>query len=101
MSRTMRVGLVGCGKVGQIHADALATLPGAELAAVCDADESRARAFADRSRALFGSWYEFFPRSEGARFDEATGKELLEAAHQVCPYSNATRGNIDVHLNLA
>ena len=24
-------------------------------------------------RALFGSWYEFFPRSEGARFDEAAG----------------------------
>jgi lipoyl-dependent peroxiredoxin len=23
---------------------------------------------------------------------------LLEAAHQVCPYSNATRGNIDVTL---
>jgi osmotically inducible protein OsmC len=29
------------------------------------------------------------------------GKELLEAAHQVCPYSNATRGNSDVQLNLA
>ncbi len=26
----------------------------------------------DRERALFGSWYEFFPRSEGARFDEET-----------------------------
>ena len=24
----------------------------------------------DRKLALFGSWYEFFPRSEGARFDE-------------------------------
>lgn len=28
---------------------------------------------ADRTRALFGSWYEFFPRSEGARVDEETG----------------------------
>jgi Ohr subfamily peroxiredoxin len=28
--------------------------------------------------------------------DEA--RALLEAAHQVCPYSNATRGNIDVKL---
>jgi starch synthase (maltosyl-transferring) len=27
--------------------------------------------FADRERALFGSWYEFFPRSEGAYVDEA------------------------------
>ncbi|WP_460477556.1 maltotransferase domain-containing protein [Brachybacterium huguangmaarense] len=26
-----------------------------------------------RSRALFGAWYEFFPRSEGARFDPAAG----------------------------
>jgi starch synthase (maltosyl-transferring) len=25
-----------------------------------------------RERALFGSWYEFFPRSEGARYDPAT-----------------------------
>ena len=31
---------------------------------------------------------------------EALGK-LVDAAHQVCPYSNATRGNIDVKLNLA
>ena len=30
-------------------------------------------AFADRPRALFGSWYEFFPRSEGATRDEQTG----------------------------
>jgi len=25
-------------------------------------------------------------------------QELVEKAHQVCPYSNATRGNIDVEL---
>ncbi|MBC7605227.1 MAG: organic hydroperoxide resistance protein [Ramlibacter sp.] len=25
---------------------------------------------------------------------------LLDAAHKVCPYSNATRGNIDVAINL-
>jgi osmotically inducible protein OsmC len=33
--------------------------------------------------------------------DEATARELLEGAHQMCPYSNATRGNIEVTLNLA
>ncbi len=27
--------------------------------------------------------------------------ELMQAAHQVCPYSNATRGNIEVSLTLA
>lgn len=30
--------------------------------------------------------------------DEATGRTLVEQAHQVCPYSNATRGNIPVEL---
>ncbi|MFS4095431.1 organic hydroperoxide resistance protein [Streptomyces sp. AF1A] len=30
--------------------------------------------------------------------DEATGRKLIESAHQVCPYSNATRGNIEVDL---
>ncbi len=29
--------------------------------------------FVDRRRALFGSWYEFFPRSEGAYVDPTTG----------------------------
>ena len=28
-------------------------------------------------------------------------QEFVEAAHQVCPYSNATRGNIDVALVVA
>ncbi|MDT5338249.1 MAG: lipoyl-dependent peroxiredoxin [Mycobacterium sp.] len=30
--------------------------------------------------------------------DHATAQALTEKAHQVCPYSNATRGNIDVTL---
>jgi Ohr subfamily peroxiredoxin len=28
-------------------------------------------------------------------------EKLVHAAHQVCPYSNATRGNIDVQLEVA
>ncbi|RTL32296.1 MAG: organic hydroperoxide resistance protein [Burkholderiales bacterium] len=34
----------------------------------------------------------------GMAHDEA--QALIDAAHQVCPYSNATRGNIDVTLKL-
>jgi lipoyl-dependent peroxiredoxin len=30
--------------------------------------------------------------------DAASAVELVRAAHEVCPYSNATRGNIDVVL---
>ena len=30
--------------------------------------------------------------------EQATAAELVSAAHKVCPYSNATRGNIEVAL---
>ena len=33
--------------------------------------------------------------------DKAQAQALVEAAHQVCPYSNATRGNIEVRLTVA
>ena len=33
--------------------------------------------------------------------DKAQAQQLVDTAHQVCPYSNATRGNIDVTLTLA
>ncbi|MFC3816276.1 organic hydroperoxide resistance protein [Lysobacter sp. GCM10012299] len=32
--------------------------------------------------------------------DAATARELVETAHQTCPYSKATRGNIGVTINL-
>lgn len=32
--------------------------------------------------------------------DRAALEALVSAAHEVCPYSNATRGNIDVTLNV-
>ena len=32
--------------------------------------------------------------------DKAAAQALIDAAHQVCPYSNATRGNIDVTITL-
>jgi lipoyl-dependent peroxiredoxin len=33
--------------------------------------------------------------------DADTAQELADAAHQVCPYSNATRGNIEVTVKVA
>ncbi|MFG2497228.1 organic hydroperoxide resistance protein [Streptomyces sp. NPDC048441] len=33
--------------------------------------------------------------------DAATAQSLIEKAHQVCPYSSATRGNIKVELSVA
>jgi Ohr subfamily peroxiredoxin len=37
--------------------------------------------------------------AEVSGVDQATADELVEAAHQVCPYSNATRGNIPVTVD--
>lgn len=32
--------------------------------------------------------------------DRSVAEEIVNAAHQICPYSKATRGNIEVELNL-
>ena len=32
--------------------------------------------------------------------DREVAREIVDAAHQICPYSKATRGNIDVEINL-
>jgi lipoyl-dependent peroxiredoxin len=35
-----------------------------------------------------------------AGVDKNTSQQLMEAAHQICPYSKATRGNIEVTLHV-
>jgi Ohr subfamily peroxiredoxin len=32
--------------------------------------------------------------------EQTDAQALVDAAHQVCPYSNATRGNVDVRLHV-
>lgn len=32
---------------------------------------------------------------------EELAQELIESAHEICPYSNATRGNIEVELTVS
>ena len=34
-------------------------------------------------------------------FEKSVAQNLIEKAHEICPYSNATRGNIEVDLALA
>lgn len=46
--RRIKTAIIGCGKVGHIHAQALGTLPASEFVAVCDAQPARAQAFADQ-----------------------------------------------------
>jgi predicted dehydrogenase len=46
--RTLRVGLAGLGRFGRLHAAALATMPGARLAAICDPNPDARAAVGDR-----------------------------------------------------
>jgi predicted dehydrogenase len=45
---SVRTALIGCGKVGQIHAAALSSLPESTLVAVCDSSAERSASFASR-----------------------------------------------------
>jgi Ohr subfamily peroxiredoxin len=51
-----------------------------------------------RSEGGFGLDVELAIALPGVERDDA--RRLVEAAHQTCPYSNATRGNIDVRLSV-
>jgi Ohr subfamily peroxiredoxin len=50
-------------------------------------------------RFAFGITVELKVHLPGVPRDQA--EKLVAAAHEVCPYSNATRGNIDVKLTVA
>lgn len=47
----------------------------------------------------FGLAAELHANIPGVSIEEA--QQLIEKAHAVCPYSNATRGNIDVKLTVS
>lgn len=48
MSIPIRVGLIGAGYIADWHADALKATPGVEVTAICDPNESAAKALAER-----------------------------------------------------
>ncbi len=52
-----------------------------------------------RSEGGFGITADLLVDIPGASKEDA--RKLVDAAHQICPYSNATRNNIDVGLNIA
>lgn len=52
-----------------------------------------------RTEGGFGITADLTVSLPGLERDQA--QQLVDAAHQICPYSNATRGNVDVGLTLA
>src|SRR5579862_6143758 len=50
MMRQIKTGLIGCGKVGYMHAAALQSLPESRFVAVCARTPEKANAFAEKYR---------------------------------------------------
>ncbi|MEP9385237.1 alpha-1,4-glucan--maltose-1-phosphate maltosyltransferase [Nocardioides sp. KR10-350] len=79
---TLQAGIEAAEDTGRPPEARLAVLESPELVEVLHAHPLRELvtvegpfpAYADRPRALFSSWYEFFPRSEGATPDPETGR---------------------------
>lgn len=70
--RKIKTALVGCGKVGGIHASALSKLPEAEFVAVCDFTRDRAESFAAK--------YSARPFTDLPTMFRETGAEVLLVA---------------------
>ncbi len=64
-----------------------------------DATVSAEIGFGPRSEGGYGITANLTITLPGVARDAA--ERLVQAAHEVCPYSNATRGNVDVGLTIA
>lgn len=61
----MRYGLIGCGGIGDLRAEALAKLPDQTLVAACDTDQARAAALvAKHGGQVVGNWEELIRRDD-------------------------------------
>jgi len=76
-----------------------AVSPSQKLRVPNDATVTATIGIGPRSEGGFGITADLKISLPGLERDAA--QRLIDAAHQVCPYSNATRGNVDVGLTLA
>ncbi len=66
--KEIKVGLVGSGFISGVHFDAIAQIPGAEVAAHCDVDEERGKAYCEE-RGIKSSFQDLGAMLEGADID--------------------------------
>ena len=71
----------------------------AKVRVPADASVSAAVGIGPRAEGGFGITADLTVSLPGVPREEA--EALVAAAHQICPYSNATRGNLDVGLTVA
>lgn len=77
---------------------ALKFVAGAEKVALPKDLSLRAEVGIGKIEGGFGLDVDLFINLPG--MDSAAAQELVNKAHHVCPYSNATRGNVDVRLHV-
>ncbi len=65
MTTEIGFGIVGCGLIGKVQAEAIASIPGARLVAVCGRDEKRAAEFAAKFGAAVYTGYDRFLKHPG------------------------------------
>jgi len=68
-ARPVRVGIAGTGGMANYHAEQFLAIPGVEIAAVCDVDGARARAFAARHAPAAEVFEDFSALLAAARVD--------------------------------
>lgn len=76
-----------------------AVAPSLQLKVPADAQVEATVGIGPRSEGGFGITADLVVTLPG--LDRADAEKLVAAAHQVCPYSNATRNNVDVGLTVA
>jgi predicted dehydrogenase len=79
-SRRFRVGLIGCGRIAQAHAAALAAHPAADLVAVCDPSQA--------ARDALGAKYGVPEAMRFERYEDLFERVSPDAAH-VCTWPEA------------
>src|SRR5262245_36271421 len=67
MTTEIGFGIVGCGMIGKVQAEAIASIPGARLVAVCGRDEKRMTEFATKFGATGYTDYDAFLDHPGLR----------------------------------
>ena len=91
-----------CSRAGRTpyYAGAMkAVAPAQKLRVPADAAVTATVGIGPRSEGGFGITADLKVSLPG--LERIDAERLINAAHQVCPYSNATRGNVDVGLSLA
>jgi UDP-N-acetyl-2-amino-2-deoxyglucuronate dehydrogenase len=88
----LRTALIGCGKVGHIHAQALRRLPESDFVAVCDAQAERAQGFAER--------YHVRPYTDAPTMfrDAAVQALLIATPHPLHAAPTLAAANAGIHV---